>query len=128
MLACKFITETGGQQAPDHLPKGRSVPVLRGSVLGGAAASVYSGRERALRKALHPQGPGPKLPRGWGAARSRSRGCGTGMAEIRPTEPGRVRPAKGVRDYRVDTGIVVTPENRRHRRRRHGAEHSLSSG
>src|SRR5439155_7698302 len=62
---------------------------------------------RALRKALHPHGLGPKLPRGWGADRSRSLGCETGMAEIRPTEPGRGRPAKGVRYYRVDHSIVV---------------------
>src|SRR5947208_2930616 len=61
---------------------------------------------RALRKALHPQGPGPKLARGWGAARSRSMGCGTGTAEIRPTEPGRACPAKGVR-YHGEGTIVV---------------------
>src|SRR5438552_13536034 len=43
-----------------------------------------------------------------------------GEAEIRPTEPGRASPAKGVRDYRAVHRLSAAPENRRHRRRRHG--------
>jgi hypothetical protein len=48
-------------------------------------------------------------------------------AEIKPTEPGRASPAKGVRDYPEDYCFDVSPENRRHRRRCNGAQHCMAS-
>src|SRR5437588_8743666 len=79
-------------------------------------------------KSLHPQSLGPKFPGGWGAGRPRSRLCAAGSAEIRPTEPGRACPAKGVRYHRVDHHLVVSPEDRHHRRGGHGVGNCLAAG
>ena len=51
-----------------------------------------------------------------------------GPAEIRPNEPGRARPAKGVRDYYVDHLILASAEDRRHRRRGHRTGDCLAVG
>jgi hypothetical protein len=37
----------------------------------GCGRGASAGRRQILRKTLHRQGPGPKLARGWGAARPR---------------------------------------------------------
>src|SRR6516162_10067096 len=73
------------------------------------------------RKLLHRQGLGPKLTGGWGAAQPAAKTVRQQAAEIKPTEPGRASPAKGVRHYPDDYRFVVSSKNHRHRRWRDGA-------
>src|SRR5271169_1806247 len=78
----------------------------------GSSSPALPTTQPGPTKSLHPQSLGPKLPGGWGAGRPRSRVCAAGSAEIRPTEPGRACPAKGVRYHRVHHRLVVSPEDR----------------
>src|SRR5215472_14594882 len=61
------------------------------------AVEIALGRSPAIRRNfLQPQRPRPRLVAGWGAGRRRRISGAADAAEIIPTEPGRLRPAKGV--------------------------------
>src|ERR1700722_10128287 len=94
----------------------------------GSSSPALPTTQPGPTKSLHPQRLDPKLAGGWGAGRPRSRVCAAGSAEIRPTEPGRACPAKGVRYHRVHLGIALSPEDRHHRRRGHGVGDCLAAG
>lgn len=94
----------------------------------GADVTIHRSERALRRKSLHRQTPGPKLGREAGVPLGRAvRSAAAEKAEIRPNEPGRASPVKGVRDYRSEYRSVVSPENHHRRRRGDGARHCMAS-
>src|ERR1700751_3449478 len=89
------------------------------ALIGGSSPAPPT-TQPSPTKSLHRQSLGPKLLGRLGCWPAAQPVCAAGSAEIRPTEPGRACPVKGVRHYRVDHAFVISPEDRRHRRRGHG--------